>query len=325
MKISEIKKIVVIRLSSLGDVILTTPVVRALKSKYKEAIIDFVTSPASEEVYTNSPRINNLLLYSKKGDNSNLYSILMKKNYDLVLDFQHNKHSSKIVKATGKSSYKITKPQLAKFLLVHFKINLFGKIKKIPERYADVLSALKLDDKGPEMFPAGLDKVEQEDKLIGFCPGSKHFTKQYPEEYYAKLGKLLNDKGYKVALFGGSDDKEICERLHLSIKKSINLYTENKLHQLLLNMKRCKLIVCNDSGLMHAATAIDVPVAVIFGSTVGEFGFKPWKSKSLVLEDSTVNCRPCSHIGKGSCPKMHFNCMMNLYPELVFNEIKNLI
>ena len=83
----------------------------------------------------------------------------------------------------------------------------------------------------------------------------------------------------------------------------------------------CKTIICNDSGLMHAACAVKVPVIAIFGSTVKEFGFTPYRSKNLILENKSLTCRPCSHIGKSSCPKGHFKCMKEITPQSVHNSL----
>ena len=102
-----------------------------------------------------------------------------------------------------------------------------------------------------------------------------------------------------------------------------NLCNDNDLLKTVSEMKKCKMIICNDSGLMHAATAVSIPVAAIFGSTVKELGFTPYRSSHLLIENKGIHCRPCSHIGKDKCPKRHFKCMLDLTPELVYNKIKN--
>ncbi len=105
------------------------------------------------------------------------------------------------------------------------------------------------------------------------------------------------------------------------MRNPINLCNENDVMQTAANMMMCNVVYCNDSGLMHLATAVNIPVIAFFGSTVKEFGFFPYKSKSLVLESNRLLCRPCTHIGKKSCPQKHFSCMLNITPEEAFNSL----
>ena len=208
-----------------------------------------------------------------------------------------------------------------------FKINLLNDAPQIPYRYASTLPGLELDDKGAELFiPAGIKStLAPSKKYIGFCPGSRHNTKMWPTDYFAELGNRLAEEGYQIILLGGRDDKKICEELSLKIDNSINLCRDDDLFQIAADMKACRLVVCNDSGLMHTATAVKVPVAVIFGSTVKEFGFFPYKTINLVLENNTLSCRPCSHTGKEKCPKGHFKCMLEITPGILFNKLMQFI
>jgi len=122
-------------------------------------------------------------------------------------------------------------------------------------------------------------------------------------------------------ILGGKSDRDICNQLNTAIKGSINLSNNNKLFETAANMKKCKLVICNDSGLMHTATSVGIPVVSIFGSSVKEFGFSPFGVKNLVIENNNLSCRPCSHIGKASCKKKHFKCMNDLEPNLVYEKI----
>ncbi len=123
-------------------------------------------------------------------------------------------------------------------------------------------------------------------------------------------------------MFGGRIDKQLCEEISNEIPGSINLANEDDLLQTAANMKMCKAIICNDSGLMHVASSTNTKVVAIFGSTVKEFGFTPYNCDDLILENKSLTCRPCSHIGRSSCPKKHFKCMREISPELVFEKVK---
>jgi len=327
LNFSDIDKILIVRLSSLGDVLLTTPVLRSIKKSNPKIEIDFIVRSEYEDALKYNPNISKVFSYIKNGDNKKIFDELIKRNYDLIIDLQNNNRSAGIVQSLSKPVAKFYKPTLKKFLLVHFKINLFGEIISIPERYANSFNEIKLDEKGSELFiPEEIKPQTNFDKnTIGFCPGSKHYTKMWPAEYFIELGNKLIADGNKIILLGGKDDKQICDEISSQIIGSINLCSEDNLLQIAADMKNCKLVVCNDSGMMHTAAAVNVPVVAIFGSTVKEFGFFPYKSRSLVLENNSLSCRPCSHIGRNNCPQKHFKCMKEITPYLVYDNIQNFL
>ena len=171
--------------------------------------------------------------------------------------------------------------------------------------------------------PSTLFKDNQ--KYIGFCPGSRHFTKMWPKEYYIRLGNILKNDKYNIALFGGKDDKDICKEISSQIQDSINLSNNDDILQTAADMKKCDAVVCNDSGLMHTACAEKIPVLAFFGSTVKEFGFTPYLNKNIILENNLLSCRPCTHIGKSYCPKGHFKCMNDIKPDIAFTKLNLLL
>jgi heptosyltransferase-2 len=216
------------------------------------------------------------------------------------------------------------KNSINKFLLVHFKINKLKDAHQIPVRYADT-AGVELDSEGLDFFSLNEPdpKLKTKEKFIGLSPGAKHFTKRWPKEYFIELGKKLESIGFKVALFGGQDETEVTNEIANHLSSALNFCNENIL-QTAANMKMCKAIYTNDSGAMHLASAMKVPVIAFFGSTVREFGFYPYKAKSIELENKNLSCRPCTHIGRKSCPKIHFKCMKEIKPELAFNSLSNL-
>lgn len=325
MQLRDIKKILIIRLSSLGDLLLTTPLIRSIINKYPHLEIDFITRYEFSDALKYNPNLSNLFSYNKNGENKKLFEDLIGRNYDLIIDLQNNNRSAGIVQSLSRPVAKFHKPNVKKFLLVNFKINMFKQLLSIPERYADAVKEVELDDEGLELFVPDKIKsrISKDKRHVGFCPGSKHFTKMWPEQYFIDLGNKLKAEGKKIILFGGKDDKKICTNISSQIKDSIDLSGEDDLLQIAADMKNCEYIICNDSGLMHTACAADIPVVVLFGSTVIEFGFFPYKAQSLVLENNSLSCRPCSHIGKKSCPKKHFKCMKDLSPSFVHEKLKN--
>lgn len=319
-------KILVIRLSSLGDVLLTTPVLRAIKNKYPSSEIHFLVKQQFTDAVRTNPNISKIVEYDKS-DFLAAKRIIKSQNYDLIIDLQNNFRSRQITRFVHAKKIRFRKPSVKKWLLVKYKINLLKNPKPIPQRYAESIEGLELDSEGldlnlPENYQSTLEGGKN---YIGICPGSQHFTKRWPKEYFVKLGNMLAQSNINVVLFGGRSDKNLCEEISNAIKGSINLQNEDNLLQIAADMKKCKVVVSNDSGLMHLAAAVKVWVFAIFGSSVKEFGFMPNGMKNLVIENNSINCRPCSHIGKSKCPKKHFKCMVEITPEIVFNKVKNLI
>ena len=322
MDLSVAKKILIVRFSSLGDILLTTPLIRSLKKQYNQLKIDFVIKQQFEDVIIKNPHINKVYSIQNFEKLKKLKDELISTNYDAVIDLQNNFRSKKLVSGISKNIFKFKKPNISKFLLVNFKVNLLKEIIPIPVRYANSVPNLQLDKKGLQLFLPEETKptfVKSND-VIGLCPGSVHKTKMWPEEYFVELGNIFINKGFGVALFGGKSDRGICKKIANLIPTAIDLSNDNKLFETFANMKMCKAVICNDSGLMHTAVASNTPVVALFGSTVKEFGFAPYKSKSLIIENNSLSCRPCSHIGLSECPKKHFDCMKTLTPQLVFEK-----
>lgn len=327
MKLSNVNNLLIIRLSSLGDILLTTPLIRSIKNKYPSITIDFIVREEFKDAVESNIYLDNVYVYYREKPNTDLVESLREKNYDMVVDLQNNFRSNRLRKNLSGMQVKFKKPDVSKFLLVHTKLNFLKDAKQIPERYAECLGENILDGSGLDFFiPDGINSsLEDDGKYIGFCPGAQHFTKKWPEEYFVELGNELNRLGYKVVLIGGDSDRLMCRKLQLRIENSIDLSNENELYKLAADMKKCKAIVCNDSGLMHLASAIQIPLIALFGSSVMEFGFTPYMAESIVLENDSLSCRPCSHVGKAECPEDHFYCMNKIKPEIVLENIMELI
>jgi ADP-heptose:LPS heptosyltransferase len=323
ININKLKRVLIIRLSSLGDILLTTPLVRSLKNKYKSIEVDFLLRKEYQEIYKYNPHLTNLFLFENPTGN-NILRKLMSRNYNLVIDLQNNIRSNKLTGKLGKNVIEFRKRTIDKFLLVKFKINRMKELPQIPVRYSEIIPGLNLDEDGLELFiPDNITpRLDMFKNIIGLCPGSRHFTKKWPVDYFIELGNLLIKEGFKIVLFGGKDDRELCRQISEALADSIDLSNDNQLLHTAKEMKNCRLIICNDSGLLHLACAVKVPVIMIMGSTVKEFGFAPYKNKNLVLENNSLSCRPCSHIGRKNCPKKHFKCMLDIKPGNVFEKIK---
>lgn len=325
MILENVNKILIVRLTSFGDILLTTPLIRSIKNQYPNIRIDFVIREEYEDLLKFNPYLHTLHLYRQVRESSDILSTQLQEiNFDLVIDLQNNFRSKKFLQHYEKRKLVFNKKNLYKFLLVHFKVNRLKNSPSIPERYAQCIEGLDLDEMGLDLFTQNEpdQSLLNKNNLIGFCPGSKHFTKMWPADYFISLGKLLQDDGHTIVLFGGNADKHICEYISSNLNNSINLCNDNDILQTAADMKICNAVYCNDSGLMHAASAVQIPVISFFGSTVREFGFVPYNSPNLILENKSLSCRPCTHIGRKSCPKNHFNCMKQISPLTAFDSLK---
>lgn len=322
------KNILIIRLSSLGDVLLTTPVIRSLKNHLPGANIDFLVKEGYKEVLQFNPFLRKIMVY-REGES--LDAITEGVSYDLVIDLQNSIKTIKLTSGIDKK-VRFKKSNIKKFLLVNFKLNMLDDYPQIPERYAlsikqsGYIPEFSLDDEGLDLHFSRVETTLPNGKdYVAIAPGSKHFTKRWPEYHFTKLCKMILDGGAIPVLIGGSDDLKICSAIKEAEPRVINLCSENELYKIASILSDCRAAVTCDSGLMHLACAVKTPVLVIFGSTVKDFGFTPYKNKSIVIENESLSCRPCSHIGLSTCPQKHFKCLVDIQPADVYESLLRLV
>lgn len=333
------QKILIIRLSSIGDIVLATPLIRALRNKFTASQIDFVVKKEFSELLRFNPNLTNLIEFDSKNGFKELLNLkqrILKERYDLIIDI-HNNFRSLFLRAFSRAKVvKINKRVFKRFLLVKFKINLYKNAIHVVEKYLETVSrfSIKNDNQGLEIF-VPKDIIEQVKKKINFseenlyiaiAPSAKHETKRWLPERFAQLGDELAKKfDAKIILLGGKEDKERCRTVeHMMKTQPINLCCQTTLLESSAVLSLCKLLITNDSGLMHIGSAMKTTVVAIFGSTVKEFGFTPYATKSIIVEKD-IPCRPCSHIGRERCPKGHFKCMRDIEVKDVLNACVELI
>jgi heptosyltransferase-2 len=340
--VPEYKRILVIRLSSLGDIILTTPFLKVLREKFPNAQIDYLAKSEYTEVIKFNPNINEVI----EADNSinfkglrALKKQLKANSYDLIFDLHNNIRTFYLRLFFGGAKFiKFKKCSIRKFLLVKFKINLLRNFPPISQRYILTLKKLFGDETinstlSPEIF-TGTDDVKKADsvlkdlnipegrKLICAVPSSKHFTKTYPAEYYTELINKFDSQKYSFILVGKGKDKINIDFIKSKTGENVyDLCDKLSLLELTELMKKCNLIISGDTGPMHIAETVGVPLIMLAGSSVNEFGFYPQSENSSVIENTGLKCRPCSHIGRESCPRGHFKCMKEILPEAIYYKI----
>ncbi len=327
-------KFLIIRFSSIGDVILTTPLVRCLREKYPGAQIDFLVKKEFAVVLSGNPHINNIITFDKNDSRHELRRIRMHiifSRYSVILDIQKNIRSMLICAGSRTGIIGFSKKILARDLLIRFKINIYKEIKPVYLRYFESVETLGVgyDGKGTEVFPS----IEEDEKvsailkqntipsqapMLVIAPGAQWENKRWTVEGYATASDAFcKQNGAYPVLIGGPGDVEICTQVQKLMKTpALNLAGKLSLMGSASLLGRAGMVFTNDTGMLHMAQAMKAPVVAVYGPTTRELGFFPLPENSRVAEVD-ISCRPCTQKGLHSCPKKHFRCMKDIKPEMV--------
>ncbi|MBN1352877.1 lipopolysaccharide heptosyltransferase II [candidate division KSB1 bacterium] len=331
------EKILVIRLSSIGDIILTTPLLRALKRAFPDAGIDFVVKSRFRELLVGNPNIERIIPFDDEKSYSELRRIrqqILEKKYDWLIDIHKNLRSLFLRSGSGaRHLFRYNKHRIRRFLLIQFKWDRYPKIAPVFKRYMQELIAVGVedDDRGPELFvdPAASERVNSDfgaffdahDCIIGLVPGASYATKRWLPDRFAEVGKRFVEAHHAgVVLFGSSSERALNEEIMLSIgsRNALSLAGKTSLQESMAAMAKCNLVISNDSGFMHVAEALKKKLVALFGATTAQLGFFPVGENCIVVQNEDLGCRPCTHIGSQRCPKKHFKCMQEISVEEVY-------
>ncbi len=310
-------KILVIRFSSIGDIVLTSPVLRNLKSQIRNAEIHFLTKKRFTGLLEHNPNVSKIIGLDK--DLNHTISLLRKENYDVVIDLHHNLRSLWVKVRLFKPSFSFHKLNFKKWLWVKWKIDKMPDTH-IVERYLDTLKPLgvKDDGLGLDFFPCDCDALEPEDfpedlrdkPFVVLSIGGTHFTKKMPILKWVELGLKIP---LPMVVVGGKEDLEKGWELSENLKnKGKTVWNATGLFSIGGSshiLKKSVMVISHDTGMMHIAAAFQKPIVAIWGNTSPRLGMYPFRTPYFNLEVEDLSCRPCSKIGYGSCPKGHFDCM----------------
>jgi ADP-heptose:LPS heptosyltransferase len=307
-------KILILRFSSIGDIVLTSPVVRCLKQQLNASEIHLLTKKSFASIVENNPNVDKVFSFEKNVDE--VLQELKKESYDWVIDLHHNLRSMQVKRALEKQSKSFNKLNIEKWLLVNLKINRMPE-KHIVDRYFETVAHLgvKNDLNGLEFFIEAKNEVnisslpkEYQNGFIAFVIGAKHNTKKLPTEKIISICKKLNRA---VILIGGKEDFEAGEKIASQISNVFNACGKYNLQQSASLIKQADKLITHDTGMMHIAAAFQKNIISVWGNTVPEFGMYPYMpgKESKIVEVKNLSCRPCSKIGFEKCPKGHFKCM----------------
>ena len=324
-------KFLIIRFSSIGDIVLTTPVIRNLKQQVEDSEIHFLTKSKFKGVVENNPYIDKLHCL-EKGNFKQLIRNLKNEDIDYIIDLHNNLRTIRFKRKLKRLPFTFDKLNWKKFLLVNFKINKMPDIH-IVERYMDTTKLFDVvnDNKGLDYFIPEKDEVELStlpdsfhNGYIAFVIGATYFTKRYPVE---KVIEICNKTDKPILLIGGPTDKEFGNKVLEGVtdkNRIINTCGEYNLNKSASLVKQSNVVLTNDTGLMHIAAAFKKKIISFWGNTVPELGMTPYQSapESTIFETKGLKCRPCSKLGYHKCPKKHFKCMNDISVKEVINTIE---
>lgn len=327
----KLNKVLILRFSSIGDIVLTTPVIRAIKLQLDDVEVHYATKRAYANILENNHYVDKVHVLEDKIDD--LIQDLKAENYDYIVDLHNNLRSRIIKLRLNKPSKSFQKLNFEKWLMVNLKVDKLPN-KHIVDRYMEAASELgvKKDQFGLDYFIPEKDEIEKEwlpeshqKEYVAYVIGAQHNTKKLP---FKRMVELCDKVNKPIVLVGGPDDAKMGERVEDFFKKTdlsepyeekltelgkkakvFNACGKFNLNQSASIVKGATYVFTHDTGLMHIAAAFKKNIFCIWGNTIPMFGMYPYKTKFTILENNKVNCRPCSKIGYQKCPKGHFNCM----------------
>lgn len=338
------KKILIIQTAFLGDVILTTPLVKATRKLFPEAKLSFLLIPQTKGVFSNNPYLDDIIVYDKKRDGKKLKDFfhLIKKikqeKFDLAL-IPHRSLRSALLAYLSKIPKRIGFDRSEGFFLSTKKVKYNSLIHEI-ERNLSLLNQFNLEplnveplNTAPELFPSENDTlfiqrflkdsgIDEKGKIVAIAPGSVWQTKRWLAQRFAQVADLLIEKeNVKIVLVGGKEDKDLCNHIADMMERKPKV-TAGKITvlQSAVLISKSKVLLSNDSAPVHIASATRTPTVVIFGSTTPDFGFGPYGDNNIIIQKK-LYCRPCGIHGKKKCPEKHFRCMRDITVEEVLEAV----
>jgi heptosyltransferase-2 len=310
-------KFLIIRFSSIGDIVLTTPVLRCLKEQFDGyAEIHYLTKKSFIPILKDNPHVDKI--YGIESSTNEVIQDLQDEDYDFVIDLHHNLRSLRVKRKLKLVDFSFDKLNVAKWLMVSFKIDRLPNVH-IVDRYMDTLKSweIKNDNKGLDFYIDDKDRVSDIDlasPFVALTVGGGHATKTLPVDRMISLIKRLP---LRVLLLGGKEDVEKAAIIENECGDHVvNTCGKYTLKQSAYMVEKASLVIAHDTGLMHIAAAFSKPLISIWGNTIPEFGMYPYMpqcpERSHIVQVNDLSCRPCSKLGYDRCPKKHFKCMNDI-------------
>ena len=323
-------KILIIRFSSIGDIVLTTPVIRCLKEQFNGDVeIHYLTKKQYKTVVEHNPNITKI--HSIEKSTNEIVVGLKALEFDYVIDLHKNLRSKRIIKSLKCLSFTFDKVNYKKWLLTTFKVDKLPKTH-IVDRYLNAVKSFGItnDNKGLDYFIGEKDHVQlselpvqYQNGYIAFSIGAQHFTKRLPTDKIISICKKIKQP---IILLGGKEDSVVAEEILEAVGALIyNACGKFSINQSASLVGQSNALITHDTGLMHIGAALGVKIVSVWGNTVPAFGMYPYypkgKENYTIIENNDLKCRPCSKIGHDKCPKKHFKCMEGIDEDEIIRSI----
>jgi heptosyltransferase-2 len=330
--------VLVVRFSSIGDILLTTPLIRAIRRRHRDARMTVLTKQAYVPLLSDNPHVDRIIALGPGRALRSLAAEVRAGSFTHRLDL-HGSLRSRALRAMAPGRWtSYPKHRIARSLLIHTKRNRYRDRRPVPERYFDAAHDLDVSPDGaPPEFFLGADAegeaalwlaasgLASDRPLIAIAPGAAHATKRWPLEHWRALVSQITSGGSSVAIVGGPGDSSLGAELAGSgqgqVASAAGIFGLQSTGALL---RRSAAVVSGDTGVMHMATGVGTPVVALYGPTVEPFGFFPYARRATVLQVA-LSCRPCSSQGGPRCPLGHHRCMLELRPDLVYDSVRRCI
>ncbi len=327
--------VLLVRFSSIGDILLTTPLVRALARRHPDAKLVYVTKRAMAPLVSDNPHVAEVVTLEPNEPVRHLARRLRAFGPTHGLDLHGSVRSAalRLLVRCRWAGYR--KRKLARTLLISTKLDLYRTPRPVAERYFE--AAHRLDtrpDGGPPEFFLGRGATERvaqwlearglgDARLAALAPGAAHATKRWPVAHWSALAERLRATGFRPVVVGGPEDRGLAQQL-VAEGAGPSAAGEFSLQETGALLARSRVVVSGDTGVMHMATGVGAPVVALFGPTVERFGFFPYRAPAVVLQRD-LDCRPCSATGSATCPLGHHRCLADLAPVEVAAAVERLV
>ena len=325
--------ILIVRFSSIGDILLTTPLLRALRRRHPDAQLVYVTKRAFAPLVADNPHVSRVVALEPREPLVDFAGRLrpLAPTHGLDLHGSLRARALRVLVRCRWSGYR--KRKIARAALIALKLDLYRGAPPVAERYFEAVRRLDVrPDGGPPEFRLGAGARDRVDgwlaergltgaPLAALAPGAAHATKRWPVAHWIALAERLRAAGLRIVVVGGPDDRGAAQHLAQHAEIATGSFSLQETGALLA---RARVTVSGDSGVMHMATGVGTPVVALFGPTVQPFGFFPYRGRAVVLE-RPLGCRPCSAAGSARCPLGHHRCLTEITPPEVAEAVERLV
>ena len=320
-------KVLIVRFSSIGDIVLTTPVIRCLKQQLDQVEIHYLTKQKFRTILSENPYIDQLHTIEKS--TNEITSKLKSLDFDYIIDLHNNIRTRSLSWKLGVKTYRFPKLNIKKWLYVRFKINQLPNIH-IVDRYFDAVKSLSIKN---DFLPCDF-YIKEKDQVninqnfkinaysyVAFAVGAQFATKRLPNH---KIREICKKISLPIILLGGPEDAQNGKEIQLGLSHVTNACGTFTLSQSASIVEQAKTVITHDTGLMHIASAFEKHIVSIWGNTtpaIGMYPYMPRKKDFSLHEVDNLSCRPCSKIGFKACPQKHFKCMENQDVEAIVKSV----